>query len=57
VVDRMDVTGKTGKSWKGWNDEIECYLKIMGIRNWHIVARGRTECREIILEDKVHNGQ
>ena len=53
----MDVTGKTGKSWKGWNDEIECYLKIMGIRNWHIVARGRTECREIILEDKVHNGQ
>jgi hypothetical protein len=32
VVGKMDVTGKTGKPWKGWNDEIESYLKIMGMR-------------------------
>ena len=57
VVARMYVIRKTGKPWKGWNDEIEFDLKIMGIRTWHRVARDWKEYREIILEDKVHNGQ
>jgi hypothetical protein len=50
VVARIDVTGKTGKLWKGWNDVIEQDLKIMGIRNWHRVPRDRKECGEIIQE-------
>jgi UTP:GlnB (protein PII) uridylyltransferase len=33
VVARMDVTGTTGKLWKGWNDEIELDMKIIKIRN------------------------
>jgi hypothetical protein len=31
-------------------------LKIMGIRNWHAVAKYRQEWRKIVLESKVHNG-
>jgi IS4 transposase len=57
VAATMDVTGKTGKPRKGWNDETELDLKIMKIRNWRRVARDRKECRELILEYKVHNGQ
>lgn len=57
VVARMDVTGKTRKPWKGWNCVIELDLKIMGIRNWRKVPRDRKEYREIIQEEKVHNGQ
>jgi len=28
----MDITEKTEEQSKGWNDEIEYYLKIMGVR-------------------------
>lgn len=41
VVARMDKRGTTGKPRKGWNDEIELDLKIMKIRIWLRIARGR----------------
>jgi hypothetical protein len=30
-------------------------LKIMGIRNWHAVAKDRQEWRKTVLEAEVHN--
>jgi hypothetical protein len=41
---------------KRWTGEVEEDLKIIGIRNWHAVAKDRQEWRKIVLEAKVHTG-
>jgi hypothetical protein len=46
---------KKGKKCKGWTDKIAQDLKIMGIRNWHTVARYQKEWRRSILKAKVHD--
>jgi hypothetical protein len=53
---KMEGTRKRGRPRKRWIDEDEEDLKIMGIRNWHLVAKARQEWRKIVLEAKVHNG-
>jgi hypothetical protein len=56
MTTKMEGTRKRGRPRKRWIDEVEEDLKIMGIRNWHAVARDRQEWRKIVLEAKVHNG-
>jgi hypothetical protein len=56
MTTKMKGTRKRGRPRKRWIDEVEEDLKIMGIRNWHAVARDRQEWRKIVLEAKVRNG-
>jgi hypothetical protein len=53
---KMEGKRKRGRPRKRWIDEVEEDLKILGKRNWHVVASDRQEWRRIILEAKVHNG-
>jgi hypothetical protein len=56
MTTKMEGTTKRGRLRKRWIDEVEEDLKIMGIRNWHAVAKDRQEWRKIILEAEVYNG-
>jgi hypothetical protein len=56
MTTKMEGTRKRGRPRKRWIDEIQENLKIMGIRNWHAVAKDRQEWRKIVLEAKAHNG-
>jgi hypothetical protein len=56
ITTKMEGTRKRERPRKRWIDEVEEDLKIMGIRNWHAVARDHREWRRILLEAKVHNG-
>jgi hypothetical protein len=56
MTTKMEGTRKRGRPRKRWTDEVEDDLKIMGIRNWHAVAKDRQEWRNIVLEAKVHKG-
>jgi hypothetical protein len=51
----MEGIRKRGRPYKRWIDEVEEDLKIMGIRNWHAVAKDHQEWRKIVLEADVHN--
>jgi hypothetical protein len=53
---KMEGTRKRERPRKRWIDDVEEDLKIMGIRNWHAVAKDRQEWRKIVFEAKVHNG-
>jgi hypothetical protein len=56
MTTKTEGTRKRGRPRKRWIDEVEEDLKIMGIINWHAVAKDRQEWRKIVLEAKVHNG-
>jgi hypothetical protein len=56
MTTKMEGTRKRGRPRKRWIDEAEEDLKIMGIRNWHEVAKDRQKWRKIVLEAEVHNG-
>jgi len=40
-----------------WTVELEEDLNVKGVRNWHAVVRDGQECRKIVLEAKVGNGE
>jgi hypothetical protein len=52
MTTKMEGTRKRGRPRKRWIDEVEEDLKIMGIRNWHSVAKDCQEWRKIVLEAK-----
>jgi hypothetical protein len=56
MTTKIERTRKRGRPRKRWIDEVEEDLKIMGIRNWHAVAKDCQEWRKIVLEAKVHSG-
>ena len=56
VTAGMEGTRKRRKPRKGWTDEFQEYLKIMGTINWHQMARDRKEWRRIVLEAQGHKG-
>jgi hypothetical protein len=56
MTTKIKGTRKRGRTRKRWIDNVEEYLKIMGIRNWHAVAKDRQEWRKIVSEAKVYNG-
>jgi hypothetical protein len=56
MTTKVEGTRKRGRPRKRWIDEVEEDLKIMGIRNWHSVAKDRQEWRKIVLEAEVYNG-
>jgi hypothetical protein len=56
MTTKMEGTRKRGRPRKRWTDEVEEDLKIMGIKNWHAVAKDRQEWRKTVSEAKAHNG-
>jgi hypothetical protein len=56
MTTKMEGTRKRGRPRKRWIDEAEEDLKIMGIRNWHAVAKDLQEWRKTVLEAKGHDG-
>lgn len=47
---------KRGRLQKRWIYEVEENLQIMGIINWHTVARDQKEWKRTVLEAKLHDG-
>jgi hypothetical protein len=49
MTTKMEGTRKRGRPRKRWIDVVEEDLKIMGIRNWHAVAKDHHEWRKIVF--------
>jgi len=47
---------KRDQQRKGWIDEAEEYINIMGTKNRQAMVKDRREWRKIVLEAKVQNG-
>jgi hypothetical protein len=44
------------KPRKGWKEEVERDLQVLGVRRWRELVTDRTKWRDIFRQDKAHSG-
>jgi hypothetical protein len=49
-------TKRRGMSRKGWRDEVERDLQVLGVRRWKELVTDRTKWRNIVRQAKAHSG-
>jgi hypothetical protein len=49
-------TKRRGRSRKGWREEVERDLQVLGVRRWRELVTDKTEWRDIVRQAEAHNG-
>ena len=52
----QEGTKQRGSSRKGWREEVERDLQVLGVRRWRELVTDRTKWRDIVRQAKAHNG-
>jgi hypothetical protein len=52
----LEGTRRRGRSRKGWKEEVERDLQVLGVRRWREVLTDRKKWRDIVREAKAHSG-
>jgi len=54
----QELEGKKqrGRPRKGWREEAERDLQVLGVRRWRELVTDRTKWRDIVRQAKAHNG-
>jgi hypothetical protein len=47
---------RRGTSKKGWREEVESYLQVLGVRRWRKLVIDRVKWRGIVRQAKAHSG-
>jgi hypothetical protein len=49
-------TKRRGRPRKGWREEVERDLQVLGVRRWRELVTDRTKWRDIVRQTKAHSG-
>ena len=49
-------TRKRGRPMKGWKDEVERDLQMLGVRRWRDLVADRKKWKDIVRQAKAHSG-
>jgi hypothetical protein len=52
----LEGTRRRGRPRKGWREEVERDLQVMGVRRWRELVTDREKWRGIVRQAKVHSG-
>jgi hypothetical protein len=52
----LEGSRRRGRHRKGWREEVERDLQVLGVRRWREMVIDREKWRGIILQDKAHSG-
>jgi hypothetical protein len=52
----LEGTRRRRRPRKGWREEVERDLQVLGVRRWREVVTGRTKWRDIFRQTKAHSG-
>jgi hypothetical protein len=52
----MDGTRRRGRPRKGWREEVERDLQVLGVRRWRGLVIVREKWRGIVRQAKAHSG-
>jgi hypothetical protein len=51
----LEGTKRRGRPRKGWREEVERDLQVLGVRRWRDLVTDRTKWRDIVRQAKAHN--
>jgi len=52
----LEGTRRRGRPRKGWREEVERDLKVLGVRRWRELVIDREKSRSIVRQAKAHSG-
>ena len=52
----LEGTRRRGRPRKGWREEVERDLQVLGERRWRELEINRTKWRDIVRQTKAHSG-
>jgi hypothetical protein len=52
----LEGTRRGGRAWKGWTEEVERDLQVLGVRRWREFVIDRDKWRGIVRQAKAHSG-
>jgi hypothetical protein len=52
----LEGTRRRGRPRKGWREEVERDLQVLGVRRWRELVIGRKKWRGIVRQAKAHSG-
>jgi hypothetical protein len=52
----LEGTRRRGRTRKGWKEEVERDLQVLGVRRWTELMTDRKKWRDIVRQAKAHSG-
>ena len=52
----LEGTRRRGRPRKGWKEEVERDLQVLGVRRWRELVKGRKNWKDIFRQAKAHSG-
>ena len=52
----LEGTRRRGRRRKGWKEEVERDLQVLGVRRWTELVADRKKWKDIVLQAKAHSG-
>jgi hypothetical protein len=55
-TEQLEGTRRTGRHRKGWKEEEERDLQVLGVRTWRELVTDRKKWKDIVRQAKAHYG-
>ena len=52
----LEGTRRRGRPRKGWKEEAERYLQVLGVRRWRELVADRKKWKDVVGQAKAHSG-
>ena len=52
----LEGTRRRGKPRKGWKEEVERDLQVLGVRRWRELVADRKKFKDVVRQAKAHSG-
>jgi hypothetical protein len=52
----LEGTRRRGRHRKGWKEEVERDLQVLGVKRWRELVRDRRKWKDIVRQAKAHSG-
>ena len=55
-TEELEGTRRSGRPRKGWKEEVERDLQVLGVRRWRKLVADRKKWKDIVRQAKAHSG-